>query len=309
LIGDQVNREFSSFQHLIAYGYKDFHGCSCSLPRIVQRGCDSTKTQICRNCGTGKNRIVTGKVLIAQVTDCHLSADPQKKYRGVNPYKTLKALMRKIRLLKPDLLLASGDLSEDASPASYHSLRDIFVPLDIPVLALPGNHDDPGLLSMTFPPSPVDGLEVSDHGGWQIIRLNSCLPGRHEGLLSRGVMGRPRLIALHHQPMEVGSPWIDKYALLEPEKFLGIIDQYPDVKATVWGHVHQVFDAERNGIAMLGGPSSVINGLAGAIKFTADPSGPGCRWLELAADGSIQTGIIQAGKDQLDSGNNNQRMM
>ena len=211
--------------------------------------------------------------------------------------------MGKIKALKPDLLLASGDLSEDASPASYHSLRNFFAPLGIPVLAVPGNHDDPGLLAKTFPPSPVDGVEVSDHGGWQIIRLNSCLPGRHEGRFSGEAlealervlgdgMGQPRLIALHHQPMEVGSPWIDKYSLLEPEKFLGIINQYPDVKATVWGHVHQVFDAERNGIAMLGSPSSVINSLPGAMKFTADPGGPGCRWLELAADGSFRTGII-----------------
>ena len=211
--------------------------------------------------------------------------------------------MRKIKVLKPDLLLASGDLSEDASPASYQFLRNVFAPLGIPVLAVPGNHDDPGLVSKTFPPSPVDGLVVSDHGGWQIIRLNSCLPGRHEGHLSEEMLealervlgdGRrqPRLIAMHHQPIDVGSPWIDKYGLLEPDKFLGIIDQYPDVKATVWGHVHQVFDAEKNGIAMMGSPSSGINGLPGALKFTVDPGGPGCRWIQLGADGSFRTGLI-----------------
>ncbi len=191
--------------------------------------------------------------LIAQITDCHLSADPQQKYRGINPYKNLQGLLQKVKELKPDLLLASGDLSEDGSRVSYLALQRLFKPLGIPVLALPGNHDDAELLAETFPGSPVDGAVVSEHGPWQIIRLNSCLPGKPEGRLSENTLAelenllmnhtqRPRLIAVHHQPVTVGSPWIDKYRLLDPEAFLQLIDQYPDVKAVVWGHVHQVFE-------------------------------------------------------------------
>ena len=246
---------------------------------------------------------MTGSILIAQITDCHLPADPQQKYRGIYPHENLKTQLKKVKLLKPDLLLASGDLSEDGSLASYEALQRYFKPLGIPVLALPGNHDDANLLAETFPGSPTDKISVSEHGPWQIIRLNSSLPGKPEGRLSEDVLAEleghlgknkqcPCLIAVHHQPVTVGSPWIDKYPLIEPQAFLQIIDQHPGVKAVVWGHVHQVFETGRNGTAMLGSPSSAVNGLPGAQKFTPDPAGPACRWLELRADGTLLSGIV-----------------
>lgn len=248
---------------------------------------------------------MTGSIRIAQITDCHLPAGTNQKYRGIFPHENLRGLLLRVSKWKPDLLLATGDLSEDASPASYSALQNYFRSLEVPVLALPGNHDDAGLVSKTFPGSPVDTVQVTEHGCWQIIRLNSCLPGQPHGLLSTATLaglgkalardaGRPRLLAVHHQPLLVGSPWIDKYRLFEPEMFLQIVDKYPDVKAVVWGHIHQVFETDRNGTAMMGSPSSAINSLLGAQKFTPDPAGPACRWLELKPDGSIRTGIIPA---------------
>jgi Icc protein len=242
-------------------------------------------------------------VLVAQITDCHLPASPQQKYRGIKPHKNLKKLLKKVKAMRPDLLLASGDLSEDGSRASYRALKRYFSPLDIPVLALPGNHDDAEVLAEAFPGSPVDTISASEHGPWQIVRLNSCLPGKPEGRLSKKTLldleeflalhaPAPSVIALHHQPVAIDSPWIDKYRLLEPAAFLKVIDQYPNVKAVVWGHVHQQYEADRNGTTMLAGPSSAINGLKTAQKFTPDPSGPACRWLELKKDGSTSTGIV-----------------
>lgn len=243
-------------------------------------------------------------IRIAQITDCHLPADPEQKYRGATPYKNLKALLKIVRRMKPDLLLATGDLSEDGSRASYERLERCFKPLGIPVLPLPGNHDDASLLARIFPGSPVDGISISAHAAWQIIRLNSCLPGRPEGGLGGGVLakledvlsrsvGQPRLVAVHHQPVIVGSPWIDKYRLFESEAFLQLIDRSPDVKAVVWGHVHRVFESVRNGTVMWGSPSSAINSLPGAKKFTEDPAGPAFRWLELRQDGTLDSEIIR----------------
>ena len=242
-------------------------------------------------------------ILIAQITDCHLPADPQQKYRGIKPHKNLKKLLKKVRAMKPDLLLASGDLSEDGSRSSYQALKAYFRPLNIPVLALPGNHDNAQMLAELFPGSPVDTISASEHGPWQIVRLNSCLPGKPEGLLSKKTLldleefltlhdCDPIVIVLHHQPVAINSPWIDKYRLLEPEAFLLVIDQHPNVKAVVWGHVHQEYEADRNGTAMLGSPSSAVNGLKSAQKFTPAPTGPACRWLELKSDGSKATGIV-----------------
>jgi Icc protein len=243
-------------------------------------------------------------ILVAQVTDCHLPSDPQQRYRGIDPHKNLKALLKKVRAIKPDLLLATGDLSEDGGRPSYLALQKYFKPLHIPVLALPGNHDDPALLADIFPGSPVHSIAVSEHGPWQIIRLNSCLAGRPEGVLSEVSLTMlehflnhhqhaPLLIAVHHQPITIGSPWIDKYPLTETQAFLRLVDKHANVKAVVWGHVHQVFETRRNGTAMLAGPSSAINALPGAQRFIPDETGPACRWLELGADQTISSGIVR----------------
>lgn len=244
-------------------------------------------------------------IRIVQLTDCHLMASPEQQYRGKDSHQTLQRIMQSVLEFAPELLLATGDLSEDASPAIYKTLQAYFEPLGIPVLALPGNHDDPALLAKTFSGSPVGNVEISEHGDWQIIRLDSTVQGTPAGRINSEALAeleqvlsqqpeRLRLIALHHQPVPVGSPWIDQYRLLEPEGFLQLIDQCAGVKAVVWGHTHQVFTQQRNGIAMLGSPSSVINSLPAVQKFTASELGPAFRWLELAENGMVSTGIIAA---------------
>ena len=244
-------------------------------------------------------------ILIAQISDCHLPANPEQTYRGINPRQCLQALIPKVKALKPDLLLATGALSEDGSRVSYQALQDIFKPLGVPVLALPGNHDDPELLSEAFPGSPVNTIGVSTHGAWKIIRLNSCLPGKPEGRLGEQSLAglekfleqhthSPILLALHHQPFDIGSPWIDKYRLFGSQDILRLIDQNPNIRVVTWGHIHQVFERSRNGTRMLGCPSSAINGQTFAPRFTPDTIGPACRWLELREDKTLLSGIIQA---------------
>ena len=246
---------------------------------------------------------MNGTIHIAQITDCHLPANRETRYRGIDAWAHLERLLVQLKTRKPDLVLATGDLSEDSSTASYRGLRDLLWKLRVPVLALPGNHDDAGLVEQYFPSSPVDTPRLSYHGGWQIIRLNSCESGKPHGWLADKVLkeledilvrdtGRPRLLALHHQPLIANSPWIDKHRLLEPEPFLQLVDHYTDIKAVVWGHIHQVFETRLHNTLMLGGPSCAINGIPGAKKFTPDTLGPACRWLELRSDGSLQSHIV-----------------
>jgi Icc protein len=256
-------------------------------------------------------------VRILQVTDCHLSGNPDARYRGEDAQRNLVAVLRRARAFKPDIVLASGDLSEDASAASYRALRACFDRIDAPVLALPGNHDEAERLAEFFPGSPLDAPALSEHGEWQIVRLNSCLPKRPEGRLSAGMLEgleqilnrtgpRPTLIALHHQPLAVGSAWIDRYPLLEADALLRMVDACTGAKAVVWGHVHQAFEDRRGGTAMLGGPSSVINSVPGAQRFTADPAGPACRWVGLGPDGAVSTGLIRPALQS--AGSSNQRI-
>jgi Icc protein len=255
-------------------------------------------------------------VLVVQVTDSHLSADPERDYRGENPYRNLLAVLNTARTLNPDILLATGDLSEDGSTRSYKTIKSLFSEFGVPVLALPGNHDAAGLMARFFQGSPVGEVTVTDIGHWQILRLNSCVPGQAAGCLPPGTLaqldnelgknqGRPKLIAVHHQPYPIGSPWIDKYPLEGGEALISVVHAHPDVRVVAWGHVHQAFDEVRQGTVMLGGPSCVINSYRNVKRFSPDNSGPACRWIRLGADGSVKTGVVFATGSQSDSGSNN----
>jgi len=239
---------------------------------------------------------------VVQLSDCHLSADPRKPYRGQNADANLKKVWEKAVGWGPDLILLTGDLSEDASEVSYERLGGL-LQTDLPVLTLPGNHDNPEMMRRRFPNGPFDGPLVREFGDWMILMCDSTLPRRVEGGFSeedlgtiREAMGRSSsdhiLLALHHQPVCVAAPWIDKYRLLEPAGFLEVLDDEPRMRCVVWGHIHHHFAEERNGVLLLGAPSTAANSVARSDRFEPDPAGPACRTLQLGGNGSLAYGQL-----------------
>jgi Icc protein len=240
---------------------------------------------------------------LVQVTDCHLPASPDKPYRGLNSDSGLRAVIAAVTGWQPDAVLITGDLSEDASAASYQRLAAEVAKPDVPVWALPGNHDLPARMQQHFPIGPYAGPVVQRAGNWQVLLLDSSRPGRIDGsidpqhlehLQQRLEKGVPAVLALHHQPVAIGSPWIDKYRLAEPEALLAFVAAQAEIKAVVWGHVHQAFETVIGGARFIASPSTAANSLPGCERFTHDPAGPACRWLELLPDGRFETGILQA---------------
>lgn len=241
---------------------------------------------------------------LIQLSDCHLPRRPGTPYRGVDAHANLDLVLESVRAWSPELILATGDLSEDASDEAYAWLARKLDELEVPVLVLPGNHDAPERLREHFPDTTVDAPLVHDTPHWRLVLLNSVIPGQVPGRLDETALAqldhvlseRPMhtLVALHQQPMPIGSPWIDRFPLLEPEGFHEVLARHATVRLVTWGHVHQAFDATQSGIRWLSGPSSASNSLPGGTRFTPDPSGPACRWLVLAEDGGVETGILNA---------------
>src|SRR5690625_7474200 len=70
-------------------------------------------------------------------------------------------------------------------------------------------------------------------GNWQLVLLNSSVPGEIYGELEESELAflervlkagseRHTMIALHHQPIPVGSEWIDEYLLRNARDFFGV---------------------------------------------------------------------------------------
>ena len=241
---------------------------------------------------------------LLQISDCHLSADPAALYRGRNADAELESLVSRAIPWRPDLVLATGDLSEDASEAAYLRLKVFLARFDAPVCALPGNHDDDDDLCRThFPEGPWPQPRLVETGAWRLVLLKSSVKGRADGAIDPAHLKqvgqwldaepkRPFLLALHHQPVSVLTPWIDRFMLKSPEQFLALVESREQIRAVVWGHVHQAFEARRGAARLLSCPSSVANSLPNVQRFTDDGRGAACRWLELYPDGELQTGLI-----------------
>lgn len=245
---------------------------------------------------------------VIQLSDCHVTGSTGTPYRGQDPRASLSALVDRVIAWSPDLVLATGDLSEDASEASYAFLVEQFERINAPLWVTAGNHDDARVMAHAFTHSVLhEPVRVHD-GAWQIILLNSARDGDIAGRLDQAQLevlkdmlrddDRPALLALHHQPWPVASPWIDRYPLTDPGEFIGVLNSGPARQLVLWGHVHQAIHEQHilpsgRVVDGLAGPSTVCNSLPNCTRFTPDPEGPACRWLALESNGNWQTGLLR----------------
>ncbi len=83
-------------------------------------------------------------MLIAHISDFHI-VEPGQIFSGrVDTAQGLRHAVDAINrhTPRPDLVLATGDLVNDATPAQYDQLREILTPLIPPIMFVPGNHDE-----------------------------------------------------------------------------------------------------------------------------------------------------------------------
>lgn len=243
-------------------------------------------------------------LLVAQITDTHLFADPNQEWKGTLTAKTLRSVLELIEQLQPqpDLLLLTGDLSQDETPESYQQLQTLVSSLSIPSYWIAGNHDRLPLMEQNLTEKPFFADKSFQVGGWQFILLNSAIPGCVHGELSpqslewlehqlQQANNCPTLISLHHPPFCVNSAWMDDIGLHHAEELLDILDRNPQVRLVVFGHIHQEFAHDRQGVRYLGTPSTCIQFTPNSPKIALDSLPPGFRLFELYPDGRWETKV------------------
>jgi Icc protein len=100
------------------------------------------------------------------------------------------------------------------------------------------------------------------------------------------------LVVLHHQPIPVGSAWLDSIRLMNGPEMLEVVSRHRNVRGILWGHVHQAFDGMHAGVAMMSTPSTCFQFVPGRDDFALDDRPPGYRWLHLYPDGRIDTRVV-----------------
>ncbi len=252
----------------------------------------------------GDDRTSSG-LRVIQLTDIHLFATSDQSLMGITTRASLLPIVEQIHQLQPppDLLLLTGDLSQDGSPESYSQIIELLQPLKTPIYWLPGNHDCFEVMakSLVVPPFLSDKSFVQ--AGWQFLLLNSQIPGEVPGCLNAVTLDwlkqeletKPQLpttIAFHHPPLSLNTEWLDSSALQNPDALFEVVDRHPQVKLVLFGHIHQEVEQMRSGITYLGCPSTCFQFARDHQHFTLDVDQyPGFRILDLAADGSWTTEV------------------
>lgn len=243
-------------------------------------------------------------VRILQITDFHLRARAGDTLLGVDTELSFQdTLAAALADNSPtDLALLTGDLVQDPIPAAYTRLRERLSALPCPAYCLPGNHDDPALMAAVLAGGRIhcEPRILLDH--WQIICLDSTLPGSPVGHLAPDQLallnrlldeqpGRHALIALHHHPVTSGSAWMDTMQLDNSAEFFSRLAGHSQVRGIVCGHIHQALDRDQQGLKILGAPSTCFQFLPQQTAFALDVIPPGYRRIELHPDGHIRSAI------------------
>jgi 3',5'-cyclic-AMP phosphodiesterase len=246
-------------------------------------------------------------------TDPHLYGSETESLRGIATLPALKATLAlaQARDWPPDAVLVTGDIVQD-DPAGYPHFSRLFGSLGMPVLCLPGNHDEPAAMRRELNRAPFTVGGHVDFGPWRIVLLDSTIPGSASGRLSPQTLveleealatagSRHCMVCLHHHPVAMDSRWLDRVGLENASEFLQTIDRHRNVRAIVWGHVHQAYEGLRKGVRLLATPSTCAQFVPHAADFAIDRQPPAYRTLELRPDGSLTTEVVWVEKHAADS--------
>lgn len=244
---------------------------------------------------------------VVQITDSHLFRDPTAALLKLNTQNSfdlvLELLQRKEQRI--DLILATGDIAQDASMEAYIRFGAAMERLGAPFYWIPGNHDRRAVMEKVVAHQDAF-VNLVKAGNWQIVMLDSSIVGEVHGNLAPGELQHLEscllaaetdptiahsLICLHHNPVPGSAQWMDGIGLLNQEEFLEIVDRFPTVRAVVYGHIHQELDFHRAGVRYFCTPSTCIQFKADVEDFALDDVNPAYRWFDLHSDGNISSGI------------------
>jgi len=243
---------------------------------------------------------------ILHLSDTHLFGDDTLHYGVVDTMAALRRVLARAETLDAvDVVVASGDLSDDGSVESYRRLRG---ELDrwaashgAAVVYAMGNHD----LRDGFEHVIGERTGVTTIAGCRIVRLDSSVPGFGYGEIEPEQLDWLRatlavtapngsIVVLHHPPVPASTPLLTALELQNPSAVLDICAA-ADVRLILCGHYHHSLVTQAAGI-----PVVVAPGITNTTDVTAPEGseratiGAGFAIIDLPVDGAPRTTFVSA---------------
>jgi 3',5'-cyclic-AMP phosphodiesterase len=254
---------------------------------------------------------VSRPFLIVQLSDPHIGAE----WGGGDPAARLAETVTAVRALelRPDAVLISGDLADNAADAEYEQVLEIVSGIGAPLYVLPGNHDDRGALRRHFgvPGADHQPLQYAvDLGPLRLVVVDTVRVGEDRGELDAGRLAwlrsaldeaseTPTVVALHHPPLRTGITAYDEIGLPpDDRRALGdVVAGHAQVRRIVAGHLHLAVAGELRGRSVLVAPSAYVQAQldfgADELRLSAQPPGFA---VHTFLDGELVSHVQTAGR-------------
>lgn len=206
-------------------------------------------------------------MLIAQITDLHIGPG---KACELNQGR-LEAVVSDLQRMQPDVVLATGDLTDAGGAEAYAQVKALLAPLGAPVLPAIGNHDRREAFVAAFGAGFTNEGFVQyavERDGLRIIVLDTLEAGQHGGAFCtrRAVWlaacldeqpDTPTLIAMHHPPVRSGIAWIDHGSEGDwSARLRSVLIGRSQVIGLIAGHLHRPIVADFAGAPLIVAPPS-----------------------------------------------------
>jgi len=251
---------------------------------------------------------VTETLRILHLSDTHVYGDGRLHYGIVDTQAGLdRVLARAATLTGIDVVVVSGDLSEDGTAASYRILKSTLEPWaaqrGAAVVYAMGNHDLPDAFEEVLGPRETE----TTVGGFRIVTVDSSVPRAGYGHVDEAQLDRLRrvlatpsergtLVVLHHPPVDPTTVLFEPLRLVDPEPLLDVCGA-GDVRLILAGHFH-------HGLVTEAGTAGIPVVVAPAVANTTDVlwpppreravRGAGFAWVQLPAEGPVRAHIVTA---------------
>ena len=204
-------------------------------------------------------------LVIAHISDLHLDLGVRAQQRAVLVIGYLASLTDEI-----DAVLVTGDIADHGLAAEYSQARDLLVAFRVPVLVLPGNHDERAHWRAAFTESPhsTEPINTSARVGDAVFALcDSTIPGRDDGYLHDSTLtwldelldeadasALAAFVCFHHPPVTLHMPYLDSIRQAGADRLEALIRRHPSVVAVLCGHAHTPAASQFAGLPLLVAP-------------------------------------------------------
>ena len=230
------------------------------------------------------NHVVTATIIV--LSDSHLARIPVDTEHG--PDRGLEKAIELARPLKPDLVLLTGDIANDASPEAYRRVRTMVGELGSPIIAIPGNHDHNDAVGDAF------GWERDKNvANWRIVALDTAVVNQIHGRIDTETVlttlghdtGKPTVLAMHHPPITTSTyPW---FQLDGATSLVTALSQRSDIRCVITGHLHEAFHVTLGAITYIGCSSTWYSLSHHGETYEADGGHVGALVICLHDDGTF----------------------